>query len=83
MKIYFNGKLVNKEDARVSVFDHGFLYGDGGFEGIRAYEGVVFRLREHIDRLYETLHTLLINTRMTKKEMIDAVVTTLKANKIK
>ena len=83
MKIYFNGKLVAKEDAKVSVFDHGFLYGDGGFEGIRAYDGVVFRLKEQIDRLYETLHTLLIDTQMTKKEMIDAVVATLKANKIK
>lgn len=83
MKIYFNGKLVGKNDAKVSVFDHGFLYGDGGFEGIRAYNGNVFRLKEHIDRLYETLHTLLIDPKMTKKEMIAAVVSTLKANKIK
>lgn len=83
MKIYFNGKLVAKEDAKVSVFDHGFLYGDGGFEGIRAYDGVVFRLKEHIDRLFETLHTLLIDPKMSKKEMIEAVIVTLKANKIK
>ncbi|MBF0504072.1 MAG: branched-chain-amino-acid transaminase [Candidatus Omnitrophica bacterium] len=83
MKIYLNGKLVDKENAKVSVFDHGFLYGDGGFEGIRSYDSRVFRLKEHIDRLFETLHTLMIDPRMTKKEMIDAVVATLKANKIK
>jgi branched-chain amino acid aminotransferase len=80
MKIYFNGKLLEKADAKVSVFDHGLLYGDGAFEGIRAYSGVVFRLEEHIDRLYETCHTMLIDTGMTKKEMIAAVVKTLKAN---
>ena len=80
IKIYLNGKLVAKEDAKVSVFDHGLLYGDGAFEGIRAYSGVVFRLKQHIDRLYETCHTLLIDTGMTKKEMIEAVVKTLRAN---
>ncbi len=83
MKIYFNGKLVNKEEAKVSVFDHGFLYGDGAFEGIRSYGGRVFRLNEHIDRLYETMHTLMIDPRLTKKQMTQAVVDTLKANKIK
>jgi branched-chain amino acid aminotransferase len=82
MKIYFNGKLVNKEEAKVSVFDHGFLYGDGAFEGIRSYGGRVFRLNEHIDRLYETMHTLMIDPRLTKKQMTQAVVDTLKANKI-
>ena len=83
MKIYLNGKLVNKQEARISVFDHGFLYGDGAFEGIRSYNGLVFRLKEHIDRLYETLHTLMIDPRIPKKQMSDAVVATLKANKIK
>ena len=67
----------------MSVFDHGFLYGDGAFEGIRSYNGRVFRLNQHIDRLYETMHTLMIDPGMTKKEMIEAVVDTLKANKIK
>jgi branched-chain amino acid aminotransferase len=80
LKIYLNGKLVAKEDARVSVFDHGLLYGDGAFEGIRAYSGVVFKLEEHIERLYETCHTMLIDVGMTKKEMIAAVVQTLNAN---
>ena len=80
LKIYLNGKLVAKEDAKVSVFDHGLLYGDGAFEGIRAYSGVVFRLKEHIDRLYETCHTMLIDIGMTKKDVIAALVKTLKAN---
>jgi branched-chain amino acid aminotransferase len=83
MKIYLNGKLVDKADAKVSVFDHGFLYGDGAFEGVRSYNGRVFRLERHIDRLYESMHTLMIDPRMTKKEMIEALVKTLRANKIK
>ena len=83
MKIYLNGKFVNKEDAKISVFDHGFLYGDGAFEGIRSYNGLVFRLNAHIDRLYETLHTLMLDPKMAKKDMITAVVATLKANKLK
>ena len=83
MKIYLNGKFVNKQDAKVSVFDHGFLYGDGAFEGIRSYNGVVFRLKEHIERLYESLHTLMIDPKMTQAQMIKAVVDTLKVNKLK
>ena len=83
MKIYLNGKLVEKADARVSVFDHGFLYGDGAFEGIRSYDYRVFRLKEHLDRLYETMHTLMIDPLMTKKQMSDAVIATLRANKLK
>ena len=82
MKIYLNGKLVDRADAKVSVFDHGFLYGDGGFEGIRSYNCRVFRLKEHIDRLFETLHTLMIDPHMTKKQMSDAVISTLRANKL-
>lgn len=83
MKIYLNGKFVNKQDAKVSVFDHGFLYGDGAFEGIRSYNGVVFRLKEHIERLYESLHTLMIDPKMTQTQMIKAVVDTLKVNQLK
>lgn len=82
MRIYLNGKLVPKEEAVVSVFDHGFLYGDGAFEGIRSYNGLVFRLKEHIKRLYETMHTLMIDPKMTQQEMVNAVVSTLKANKL-
>jgi branched-chain amino acid aminotransferase len=83
MKIYFNGKLVKREQAKVSVFDHGFLYGDGVFEGIRAYDGLVFRLQEHIERLFESAHAISMDIGMTQSEMIDAVVKTLKANKLK
>ena len=59
-KIYLTGRFVDREDARVSVFDHGFLYGDGVFEGIRAYSGRVFRLREHIERLYRSARCLML-----------------------
>ncbi len=83
MKIYMNGKMTDRAEAKVSVFDHGFLYGDGAFEGIRSYDGLVFRLDQHIDRLFETLHTLMIDPRLTKQQMSDAVVATLKANKIR
>lgn len=82
MEIFLNGQFVSKEDAKVSVFDHGLLYGDGGFEGIRTYGRCVFRLKEHIKRLYETLHTLMLEVPMSQQEMIDAVVETLKRNNI-
>ena len=82
MKVYLNGKLVNKEQAVVSVFDHGLLYGDGAFEGIRSYGRRVFKLKEHVDRLYETLHTLMIAATLTRKDMMKAIVDTLKANNL-
>jgi len=82
MKIYINGRFLDKKDARVSVFDHGFLYGDGAFEGIRSYSRLVFKLQEHVDRLYETSHTLMIKIPLSKKEMIQAIVDTLKENKL-
>jgi branched-chain amino acid aminotransferase len=82
MKIYLNGKLVDEKDAKISVFDHGFLYGDGGFEGIRAYNNLVFKLKEHIIRLYETCHTLMISIPLTQREMERAIVETLKANNL-
>lgn len=82
MKIYINGTYYSKDDAKVSVFDHGFLYGDGAFEGIRSYDRLVFRLREHIDRLYETAHTLMIEIPLKKKQMEQAIVATLIENKI-
>lgn len=82
MKIYLNGKLVEQKDAKVSVFDHGFLYGDGAFEGIRSYKRCVFKIHEHMDRLYETAHTLLIKIPLSKKQMIQAITDTLKQNKL-
>lgn len=82
MKIYLNGKFVNKEDAVVSVFDHGLLYGDGVFEGIRAYNGRVFRLAEHIDRLWDSAKAIALCIPMTKSEMEKIVLETLKINKL-
>jgi len=83
MKVFINGKLVEKEEAKVSVFDHGFLYGDGVFEGIRAYNCLIFKLKEHIDRLYESAHSIILDIPFTKKEMEEAIITTLQANKLK
>jgi branched-chain amino acid aminotransferase len=83
MKIYLDGKLVPKEQAVISVFDHGFLYGDGVFEGIRVYDGNVFRLREHIDRLYESARTIALEIPLTAAEMIQATVDTVAANEKK
>ena len=80
MKIYFNGKLVPKEEAAVSVFDHGLLYGDGVFEGIRFYGGRVFRLEEHIDRLYKSARAIALDIAMAPDETARAVVQTIAAN---
>ncbi len=83
MKIFLDGKLVDKKDAKVSVFDHGFLYGDGVFEGIRSYGCLVFKLKEHIDRLYESAHSITLKVPMAKKQIEKAIIDTLKANKLK
>lgn len=83
MKIYMNGKLVDESKAMVSVFDHGLLYGDGVFEGIRAYNGRVFMLDEHIDRLYRSAKAIALVIPMTKAGMSKAVVKTCKANGIR
>jgi len=82
MKIFLGNKLVDEKDAVVSVFDHGLLYGDGVFEGIRAYHGSVFLLDEHIDRLYDSAKAIALEIPMTKQEMSQAVVDTCKANEI-
>ena len=82
MKIYINGKFLSRKDAKVSVFDHGLLYGDGAFEGIRSYKRCVFKPQEHIDRLYETAHTLMIQIPLTKDQLMAAIVATLKKNNI-
>jgi len=83
MKIYINGKLYEKQDAKISVFDHGLLYGDGVFEGIRAYNNLVFKLREHIDRLFESAHAIMLGIPLTKEQLVKAVVRTLKENNLK
>lgn len=82
MKIYINGKFYEKENARISVFDHGLLYGDGVFEGIRSYNRRVFKLKEHIDRLFESAQSIMLEIPLAKEQMIKAVVATLKANKL-
>ena len=78
--VYLNGELVPEEDARVSVYDHGLLYGDGAFEGIRVYSGKVFKLREHIVRLYRSAHAMMINLPITEEEMEQAILTALRTN---
>ena len=83
MKVYLNGKLVPENKAQVSVFDHGLLYGDGIFEGIRAYNGRVFMLEKHIERLYRSAKAIVMNIPLTQEQMANAVVKTCKANKIK
>ncbi|MBU3966223.1 MAG: branched-chain-amino-acid transaminase [Euryarchaeota archaeon] len=81
--IYFNGKLVPKQEARTSVYDHGFLYGDGVFEGIRAYNGRVFRLDGHLDRLYDSAKAIDLKVPLSKEEMKKAIIETLKKNGLK
>ncbi len=82
MLIYLNGAFVPKEEARVSVFDHGFLYGDGVFEGIRAYNGRVYRLTEHVDRLFDGAKAIDLTVPLTKQEMIEAILETLRQNNL-
>ncbi len=81
-KVYLNGKLLDREDAKISVFDHGLLYGDGVFEGIRSYGGRVFRLAEHLDRLWESARAICLQIPLSKEEMARAVEETLSANGI-
>jgi len=83
IQVYVNGKFFPKEEAKISVFDHGFLYGDGVFEGIRAYDGRVFRLKEHIDRLYNGARGILLQIPMSKEEMIEVVLETLRKNNLR
>ncbi len=81
--VYVDGAYYPKSQAKISVFDHGLLYGDGVFEGIREYNGVVFKLKEHIDRLYRSAHVITLKIPLTKEEMTRAVVETLRRNKLK
>ena len=83
MKVFIDGKYYYERDAKVSVFDHGLLYGDGIFEGIRAYNGRVFKLKEHIDRLFYSAKAILLKIPMSHEEMMDAVVETCRQNKIR
>jgi len=79
-QVWLNGELVDREDAKISVFDHGVLYGDGVFEGIRSYGGKPFRLQAHIRRLYDSARGIRLTIPMTPEEMAKAVTDTLEAN---
>jgi len=79
-KIYLNGDLVPEDEAKISVFDHGFLYGDGVFEGIRAYDGYVFKLDEHLDRLYRSARAINLEIPISAEEMEEKILATLRAN---
>jgi len=79
MKVYINGAICDKEDAKISVLDHGLLYGDGVFEGIRFYNNRIFKLTEHLDRLYEGACAIMLDIPMSKQEMTSAVVETVAA----
>lgn len=81
-QVYIAGKLYPKEDAKISVYDHGLLYGDGVFEGIRAYSGKVFRMSEHVNRLYDSARAIHLVIPISKEEMATAINDTLAANKI-
>jgi len=81
--IYVNGDFVPRSEARVSVYDHGFLYGDGVFESIKAYNGHVFKLKEHVDRLYDSAKAIAMDIYPTKDEMIEVILETLRKNNLK
>ncbi len=80
--VYLDGVWVPKSEAKISIFDHGLLYGDGVFEGIRSYRGLVFKLQEHLDRLWESAHTLLLDIPISKKEMEKCIIETLRRNRL-
>jgi len=82
LQIYINGKLYAKEDAKISVYDHGLLYGDGVFEGMRAYGGKVFRLQQHLKRLWNSAQAIWLKIPITREAMAKAVNETLAANKL-
>jgi branched-chain amino acid aminotransferase len=81
--VYIDGNFYPKSEAKISVYDHGLLYGDGVFEGIRAYEGIVFKLDEHLDRLYHSAHTIALDIPLSKEKMKRAVLDTLKKNNLR
>jgi len=83
MYIYVNGDFVLEEQAKISVFDHGFLYGDGVFEGIKAYNGRIFALDEHVDRFYESAQSIKLELPLNRSEMKRAIIETVKRNNLK
>lgn len=82
MKIYLDGQFYDKEDARISVFDHGLLYGDGVFEGIRFYKGKVFRLEQHVRRLFDSARAICLTIPLTPDEVSEAILETIRRNEL-
>ena len=83
LKIYLDGKFVDEEEAKVSVFDHGFLYGDGVFEGIRAYHNSVFRLKDHVDRLYDSAKAVNMEIPVNEEQMSEIILESCRQNGLK
>jgi branched-chain amino acid aminotransferase len=83
MIVYVNGTFVSEEEAKVSVFDHGFLYGDGVFEGIKAYNGRIFALDEHVDRIYESAQSIQLELPLSRSEMKQAIIETVRRNNLR
>src|ERR1700692_988586 len=79
-KVYINGKLFDKADAKISVYDHGLLYGDGVFEGIRVYDGKVFKLKEHVERLFESARAIKLEIPLNREQMTRAILDTVATN---
>ncbi len=82
LQAYIDGKWYPKSEAKISIFDHGLLYGDGVFEGIRSYNCLIFKLKEHLDRLYESAHTIMLEIPFSKEEITQAVIRTLQINRL-
>lgn len=82
MTIFLDGKYVSEEEAKVSVFDHGLLYGDGVFEGIRVYGGKIFRLEQHLDRLFASAKAIMLEMPMTRQQLVEACCRTCARNKL-
>lgn len=82
MQIYLDGQFLSREEAKISVFDHGFLYGDGVFEGTRVYNGRIFKLKEHVARLFESAHHILLQIPLTEEELAAATLETVRRNKL-
>jgi len=82
LKIWLDGRLVEREEAKISVFDHGLLYGDGVFEGIRVYDGRIFEMDAHIKRLYESARAIRLTIQLSRSELADAMQKTVEANSI-
>ncbi len=81
--IFLGGEFVKKEDAVISVYDHGFLYGDGVFEGIRVYSGNVFRLDAHLKRLFESAQSIMLQVPYSKEELTQLIVETIRKNQLR